>query len=144
MASYEKSKGRAGKSGLQSKLNGNSFTPLRHDLVASIEFNSLSLSAKVVFIAFCGRYTGFNNGAIVFQQNEEQAKMLNISDRTLRNAIKELVESDFIEVTKQGYNRSPSLYALTCYPINETKRKGEPTQAGTLRASDRWRKAQPP
>ncbi|MEG9491178.1 ArsR family transcriptional regulator [Mannheimia indoligenes] len=143
MASYEKSKGRASKSGLQGKLNGNSFTPLRHDLVASPEFNALSLSAKAVFIAFLGKFNGFNNGSIAFQQTKEQAEKLNISDRTLRNAIKELIEADFIKVTKQGYNRSPSLYALTCYPINETKRKGEPKQAGTLRASDLWRKAQP-
>lgn len=144
MASYEKSKGRASKGELQSKLNGNSFTPLRHDLVASIEFNALSLSAKAVFIAFLGKFNGFNNGSIAFQQTKEQAEKLNISDRTLRNAIKELIEADFIEVKKQGYNRSPSLYALTCYPINETKRKGEPKQVGTWRASDRWRKAQPP
>lgn len=144
MASYEKSKGRASKGGLQSKLNGSSFTPLRHDLIASPEFNALSLSAKAVFIAFLGRFNGFNNGSITFQQSEEQAGKLNISDRTLRNAIKELIEADFIEVTKQGYNRSPSLYALTCYPVNEIKRKGEPKQAGTLRASDRWRKSQPP
>lgn len=144
MASYEKSKGRASKGGLSSKLNGSSFTPLRHDLIASVEFNSLSLSAKVVFIAFCGRYTGFNNGAIAFQQTKEQAEKLNISDRTLKNGIKELIDTDFIEVTRLGQKRLPTLYALTCYPLNETKAKGGLKQSGTLRASDRWRKSQPP
>lgn len=65
-----------------------------------------------------------------------------MSDKTLKNGLKELVEAEFLEITRQGGRNQCSLYALTCFPINETSKqrlelKAKPT-------SDKWRKPKPP
>lgn len=142
MADYSKSKGRNGKSTLKHKLNGSSFTPLRHDLINSEEFAQLTLAAKAIFFCFLGKYKGNNNGDLELPQTTGQAKQIGMSDKTLKNGLKELVEAEFLEITRQGGRNQCSLYALTCFPINETSKqrlelKAKPT-------SDKWRKPKPP
>lgn len=138
----EKLKGRRTRATLSQKLNGSTFTPLRHDLINSLEFNRLSSPAKIVFFCLLGKYKGNNNGDLELPQTVEQAKQIGISDKTLKNGLKELLETEFIELTRQGGRNHCSLYALTCYPVDEISKQGLTIKSRAT--SDRWKKTKPP
>lgn len=140
MADYARMKGRGSKkrNELKKSLNNNTFTALRHDVINSTEFNNLSLSAKWVFIKLLTLYNRSNNGCLSMPQTKEQAEKLGMSDRTLKNAIKELLETRFIEMTRQGGKNQCSLYAVTCFPLNEINQNGITLKA-TQSPSDKWK-----
>lgn len=139
MASYPQKKGRSGQhlKELKKALNNSKFTALRHDVINSDEFLSLSLSAKVVFIHLLGKYNRLNNGDLSAPLNRAKEEF-NLSSRGLKNALTELIEKYFIEVTRIGGKNQCSLYALTCYPLNEVNKTGVFLKA-TERASDKWK-----
>lgn len=142
MMSREKAKGRRSRASLSQKLNGSTYTPVRHDLLNSSEFNGLSPSAKIVFFCLLGKYRGSNNGDLELPQTAEQAKQIGISDPTLKKGLRELLETEFIELTRQGGKNHCSLYALTCYPIDEISRQGLTLKYKS--ASDKWKRPKPP
>lgn len=142
MAGYAKSKGRNDKSSLKHKLNSNTFTPLRHDVILSAEFHTLSNAAKSVFIVLLAKYNGFNNGDLSAPQNKAK-EYFNLSDRGLKLALDELIKAEFIEQTRIGNRRQCSLYALTCFRLNTITKSGI-YQQETQRPSDKWRKSKPP
>ena len=126
----------------QEITNGNTFSMVRHDLVNSKEFFRLSHKARSLLFDLIGRYNRQNNGdiAIVYSEMKDRGWA---SENTLRRAIKELLDGRFIIVTRQGgKNKTCSLYALTCYPIDEIRdKKGhlKTTVPRTRRAPDYWK-----
>lgn len=139
MANYAQRKGRESKKReeLKKQLSGSTFTPLRHDVVNSPQFLVLSLSAKWVFIRLCGKYNRLNNGdlsAPLTQAKEE----FNLSTQGLKNALDELVKTKFLEITRQGNKKLCSLFALTCYPLNEINKAGLFLQS-TSKPKDSWK-----
>ncbi|EEX49487.1 ArsR family transcriptional regulator [Pasteurella multocida] len=125
MADYAKVKGRQGKKRkqLEQAVNGNTWTALRHDVVKSPEFINLSLSAKWVFIRLVADYDRKNNGDLSAPQNKAK-EIFNLSSRGLKVALDELISAGFLEVTRIGGKNHCSLYALTCYPINNIQKTG--------------------
>ncbi len=140
MASYPQKKARSGQhiKELRKALNNSKFIPLRYDVVTSDEFLNLSLSAKVVFIHLLGKYNRLNNGDLSAPLNRAKEEF-NLSKRSLQKAIEELNEHNFLEVTRAGGKNQCSLYALTCYPLNEVNKAGVFIKA-TERASDKWKR----
>lgn len=138
--SYSKTKGRgSGQSEFQKSLNGNTFTPLRHDLINSEEFTALSLSAKWVFVKLCSTYNKYNNGDLIAPQNKAK-DFFGLSSRTLKLALDELVNANFLEITRQGGKNQYTLYALTCYRFNTIKKGNVTILEETLRPRDSWKK----
>lgn len=140
MASYAKAKGRENskKADLKKSINGNSFTALRHDLINSAEFIALSVSAKVVLIVLLAKYNGFNNGDLSAPQNKAK-EIFGLSSRTLKLALDELVEKNFLIITRQGGKNQCSLYALTCFKLNTISKNGIVIQQETIRPLDSWK-----
>lgn len=126
----------------QEITNGSTFSMLRHDMVNSKEFLRLSHKAKALLVDLIGRYNRANNGdlAIVYSEMKDRGWA---SENTLRSAIKELLDSRFLIVTRQGgKNKTCSLYALTCFPINDVRDKNGHLKINigrTRRAPDYWR-----
>ncbi|WP_262508732.1 hypothetical protein, partial [Ursidibacter maritimus] len=128
---------KSNKKELKNKLNGNTFVPLRTDLVNSPSFITLSNAAKVVFIHMLGKYNGKNNGDISAPQNKAKS-LFNLSPRGLKLALDTLIDKNFIEITRQGSKNRCSLYALTCFPMNNIN-KHDIYLKETHKPSDRWK-----
>lgn len=144
MANYAKSKGRSSgkKAELKKSLNGNSFTPLRHDVINSPEFLALSLSAKVVLIILLAKYNGYNNGDLSAPQNRAN-EIFGISSRTLKTALDELIEQNFLIITRQGGKNQSALYAITFIKLNTIFKNGIVISKETIRPLDSWRQKTP-
>lgn len=127
MTGYAERKGRSGKrSELKKSINDSTFTALRHDVINSPSFLGLSNSAKVAFLHLLAKYNRKNNG--------------DLSAPSLRTGLKELEQNGFIETTRQGGKNQCSLYALTCFPLNDVNKAGIFIKA-TERPSDKWKKS---
>ena len=119
--SYEQRKNDAKKkkNKLQTKLNGNTFTALRHDVFNSTQYFNLSFTAKALLVDAMAMYNMLNNGDLSFAYTIMKKRGWK-SETTISKAIKELLAAQFLILTKQGgrHNR-PNLYALSFFPINE-------------------------
>lgn len=127
----------------QESINGSTYSMLRHDVFNSKEYYSLSpISAKLLIDAMA-IYNRLNNGDLSFAFSIMKDKGWN-SETTLRKAIKELLDANFLILTRQGgRNKTPNLYALSFYPINECLNKYGYSKIdikATRKPSDDWRK----
>lgn len=141
MKSYAERKGRSSKKQNQFKksVNGSTFSMLRHDVANDTRFISLSNSAKVAFLHLLARYDGKNNGDLCAPQSRSKQEF-NLSAPSLRTGLKELEQNGFIETTRQGGKNQCSLYALTCFPLNDVNKAGIFIKV-TERPSDKWKKS---
>ncbi|EKX94661.1 hypothetical protein HMPREF9996_01760 [Aggregatibacter actinomycetemcomitans Y4] len=140
MKSYAERKGRSGKrSKLKKSINDSTFTALRHDVINSPSFLGLSNSAKVAFLHLLAKYNRKNNGDLSAPQSRSKQEF-NLSAPSLRTGLKELEQNGFIETTRQGGKNQCSLYALTCFPLNDVNKAGIFIKA-TERPSDKWKKS---
>lgn len=139
MASYPERKGRNGKNqAFKKSTNGNTFTMLRHDLVNDPRFIKLSNSAKVAFLHLLAKYDGKNNGDLCAPLNRAK-ECFGLSSQGLKNALDELVSFKLLQVTRQGGKNQCSLYALTCFKLNDVEKAGIFIKS-TERPSDEWKK----
>ena len=101
----------------------------RHDMVNSPEFTALSGNAVKVSIKLMAQFRDFNYGDLSAPQNKAK-ELFGLSKRTLKTSLDELIESGFIVTTRQGHNNQCSLYAVTCWAIDQCggKINIEPTQ----------------
>ena len=122
MKSYAERKGRSSKKKNEFKrfTNGSTYSMLRHDM-------------KMI-----GLYNKINNGDLSAPLNKAK-ETFGLSKPGLKKALDELSEADFLEVTRQGGKNQCSLYALTCFPLNDVNKAGISIKA-TERASDKWKK----
>lgn len=86
-------------------------------VVTSGEYLSLSGSAVKVLHNLMTQYNGFNNGAMKAPQTKAQ-ELFGMAKRTLQNAIDELLDKNFITVTRGGGKHQCTLYALTFYDVD--------------------------
>lgn len=84
---YEKSKGRS----------KGRFVTVRHDMMQSPAWQSLSTNARCVWLEIMRRYNGKNNGSIPLSCREA-ADLCNISKATAKRAFDELETKGFIKV----------------------------------------------
>ena len=139
MTSYAERKGRGVKrSELKKSINDSTFTALRHDVINNPRFLGLSNSAKVAFLHLLAKYNRKNNGDLSAPQSRSKQEF-NLSAPSLRTGLKELEQNGFIETTRQGGKNQCSLYALTCFPLNDVNKAGIFIKA-TERPNDKWKK----
>ena len=110
----------------RSKLTGKGgqakFFQLRIDIITHENFYGLSPHALRLFIEFASQYNGFNNGD--FCATWSMMKLRGWKSRsTLHKAIRELIDKEFIIVSRQGGKNKCSLYAFTFLAIDDCKGK---------------------
>ncbi len=83
--------------------------------------DKLSPSAFKLLIELNQQFDGFNNGNLCAAR---KCLRFNWNEKTLKKAKRELLAGYFIEVTRQGVKRRPTLYALCHLSINEIQKHG--------------------
>jgi hypothetical protein len=73
------------------------FVMLRHDMMKSPAWRSLSANARCVWTEIVGRYNSFNNGEIPLSCREA-GELCNISKGSAKRAFDELLDRGFIKV----------------------------------------------
>ena len=120
MSQIKRQAERQRKQKLSERINGASWQPLRHDFLNSPARMGLSASANKLLLDMFAQYNGFNNGDLCAAYEGIMRAKGWRSENTLRKAIKELQTAGILVLTRQGgRNKTPNLYALTCYPIDE-------------------------
>ena len=126
---------------LSDKINGSNFQPLRYDFINSSARISLSSSASKLLLDVMSQYIGHNNGDLCCAYDGIMKPLGWRSEATLRKAIKELQAAGILILTRQGgRNKTPNLYALSCYPIDECG--GKINCNPTNKATDEWKQFQ--
>lgn len=101
-----------------------SFVALPHSVLRSREFGSLSPKGVKLLIELAGLYNGQNNGDLSCAFSVLKGRGWR-SAGTLALAIRELLGTRFLVVTRHGGKHRCSLYAVTWWPIDECKGKLE-------------------
>jgi hypothetical protein len=81
-------------------------------------FKTLSPRATKLFVDIGSAYRGYNNGDLAATLKMMKERGWNSSDQ-LAKAKNELLERGLITVTRQGGINLCTLYAVTCFPIDE-------------------------
>jgi hypothetical protein len=132
----------SGKTKQRRKGNGFRFIQLFHWMIGMPVWHSLSPRAVVAYLELAGRYDGTNNGSLHLSALE-LARAWNWSKTSAAEAIEELVEKGFIEITRaSGFNvkdrkRQAAEYRLTVFFCNLTQQPGS-------RAFTKWAPERPP
>ena len=122
------------------RKSGGTFIMLRHKIVDSPQFFALSTSSIKLLLDLLRQYRGTNNGDLSIAWSIMKDRGW-VSRQTLQRARDELIELGFIQLSRQGGRRKPSLYALTFHPVDYCGGKLE--ISATKSASNDWRKIDP-
>ena len=114
-AKNKQQRDRYSKMGIYNFRNDGVVFPYR--VITSAEYLALSGSAVKVLHNLMTQYNGFNNGALKAPQTRAQ-ELFGIAKRTLKNAIDELLEKNFITVARAGGKHQCMLYAVTFYDMD--------------------------
>lgn len=93
------------------------FVKLDRTMTNSTAFKLLSGNENKVFTALLSQYTGNNNGNLSIPYNK--AEDYGITRQTLADMLKLLEAKGFIECTRRGRIGAISLYAVTCFSIDD-------------------------
>lgn len=95
------------------------YAAIDHRVMDSVNYQNLTHSAQSLLFILARQLNGRNNGQL--QAAFEFAKKYgHTNERTLARSIKQLMHYGFIFRTRfGGYNRGPSLYAVTWHPIQD-------------------------
>lgn len=119
------------------RRNGATFLALPHNLIRHENYCSLSGRATKMLITLAGQYNGSNNGDLTAAMSVVRKLGWNSNDQ-IRKALDELLEANFIVLTRQGRRpKIPSLYAITWQSIDECGGKLEVSPS--RKASNKWR-----
>lgn len=110
------------------------FVKLDRNLTQSTIYKMLSGSESKIFHALLSKYNGRNNGNLAIPYN--QANSYALSRQTLSTGLKLLEAKGLIKCTRQGYSGAISLYAVTCYAIDECF-NGNGAKVHSVNATDR-------
>lgn len=117
-----------------------SYVAIPHIVINSHGYAKLSAYAVKLLNDLLAQYFGSNNGD--FQATFSLMRNRGWKSKgTLNRAIKELIESGFVEVSRHGGRNKCSLYAITFYAIDECK--GKLDISATNRPTSLWRKYEP-
>ena len=117
-----------------------SFVAIPHCVIRSHGYANLSAYAVKLLNDLLSQYYGSNNGDFqaTFSLMRERGWK---SKGTLNRAIKELIESGFVEVSRRGGRNKCSLYAVTFYAIDECK--GKLDISATNAPTSIWKRNEP-
>ncbi|GAA5101636.1 hypothetical protein [Wohlfahrtiimonas larvae] len=142
MGQYKKQLYKQKKLKAQEEINGATFSMLRHDVFNSKAYFALSPIAAKLLLDAMAIYNRLNNGDLSFAFSVMKDKGWN-SETTLRKAIKELLDAEFLILSRQGgRNNRPNLYALSFYNINDCLNKDGFSKIdikATKKAPDNWK-----
>jgi hypothetical protein len=116
------------------------YVQIPHCVFRSYGFANLSAYASKLLLDLLSQYNGSNNGDF----HATFSLMTNRgwkSKGTLNRAIKELVDSGFVELSRQGGRNKCNLFAVTFYAIDECK--GKLDISATDKPTSLWRKNEP-
>lgn len=94
------------------------FVRLFHRLLDDPQYIALPHTAKSLLVDVVMQYTGKNNGDLAITLSMMKKRGWK-SNSTLRRALNELLEANWLTLTRQGGRHKCSLYALTWEPIDE-------------------------
>ncbi len=104
----------------KSKKQGRRVGSMLHDdLFYDERLDELTPSAFKLLIEANQIYNGHNNGNIALTKNTLR---FNWSDKTLKDAKRQLLKLELLGIILAGYGRRPTLYALCHYPVNECEK----------------------
>ncbi|OSI08820.1 Uncharacterised protein [Neisseria animaloris] len=89
------------------------------EVIRAPQFRALSGTAVKVLLYLLSQYTGSNNGNLQAGQTEAASAEIGVSSRAVKAAIKELKDTGFITVSRQGGKNRCSLYALTFFAVDD-------------------------
>jgi hypothetical protein len=116
------------------------YAPLYHCVLRSHGYAQLSAYAVKLLNDLLSQYYGSNNGDLCAPYSL-MVKRGWKSKGTLSRAIKELLASGFIEVSRQGGRNLCTLFAFTFYAVHECN--GKLDIAATSKPKSLWRKNEP-
>jgi DNA-binding transcriptional ArsR family regulator len=116
------------------------YAALYHCVTRSQAYIKLSAYAVKLLNDLLSQYNGSNNGDLGAAYTMMQKRGWK-SKGTLSRSIKELLESGFIEVSRQGGRHRCSLYALTFYAVDQCN--GKIDIRPTTSPKSLWRKNEP-
>lgn len=124
---------------LKGRQTTKSFVMFPHDVMEHERFRTLSPRASKLLLDIASQYRGNNNGDLCATFNQMKKRGWRSSDQ-LNKAKKELVEKEFLLVSRQGGLNKPTLYAITWFPVHECG--GKLDIKPTTTASRNWRESQ--
>lgn len=128
-STYNKERGEAG-----------GYAPFYYCVIRSQSYGNLSAHAVKFLNDLLSQYNGSNNGDLSAPFSTMQKRGWH-SKGTLNRAIKELLETGFIETSRQGGRHKCSLFAVTFYAVDECK--GKLDIKPTSKPKSLWRKNEP-
>jgi hypothetical protein len=128
------------KSWNENRIEKGGYVPFPHIVFRSHGYTKLSAYAVKLLNDLLSQYYGSNNGD--FQAAFSLMRKRGWKSKgTLNRAIKELIESGFVEVSRQGGRNKCSLYAVTFYAIDECK--GKLDISATNAPTSIWKRNEP-
>jgi hypothetical protein len=124
----------------ENRIEKGGYVPIPHIVIRSQGYGNLSAYAVKLLNDLLSQYYGSNNGD--FQAAFSLMRKRGWKSKgTLNRAIKELIESGFIEVSRRGGRNKCSLYAVTFYAIDECK--GKLDISATNAPTSIWKRNEP-
>lgn len=125
----------------QQRRERGQFAPIPQACLRAPEFAKLSPYAVKLLLDLLAQFNGANNGDLCAAWTLMRPRCWR-SKATLAKAIKELCETDWLLVTRQGGRHRPTLYGVTFYAIDVCNGKLDVSATGTPPGT--WRKTLPP
>lgn len=118
----------------RSKYDDGQFLKLPHKLLKSPQFRSLKGSDIQVLLEICSRHNGINNGRIAAGY-EDLSKKLMMSKSTVQRSLKNLQNTKFIKLRKQGQfmGRLANEWEVTFLPCEGRSPSNEWGQAPAIK-----------
>lgn len=116
-------------------IGGVSFVATPRQVLRSKEYATLSPLAVKLLFDLAAQHNGKNNGDLCCTFSMMKLRGWN-SSGSLHKAKQELLQKQFIQLTRQGGRNKPNLYAITFFRIDECKGKIETPD--TLYPSNDW------
>jgi len=124
----------------KNRIEKGGYVPFPHIVIRSHGYANLSAYAVKLLNDLLSQYYGSNNGD--FQAAFSLMRKRGWKSKgTLNRAIKELIESGFVEVSRRGGRNKCSLYAVTFYAIDECK--GKLDISATNAPTSIWKRNEP-
>ena len=122
------------------KIEGSTYILIPKSILQSNGYSKLSSQSVKLMLDLLIQYNGSNNGDFSAPFSLMRKKNWK-SKGTLNRAIKELLNSDFIEVSRMGGRNKCSLYAMTFLAVDECK--GKLDIKSTITPKNIWKKHEP-
>ena len=119
------------------------YVALAHVILRSESFANLSPKAVKLLMDLLAQYKGDNNGDLCAAWTLMKKRGRN-SKATLWNALEELKEKGWIEVSRQGGRNRASLYAVTFFSVDECKGKLDIAPTGSPKGTWKLNEPLPP